>query len=576
MNDREERDILSETALGAIPPDTVITRATLFNAFTGEFIPKQSVWIKDGRIAFAGPDSIEPKEGCKDMIDAGGKVLLPGLIDGHTHLHRTGIEEFVRHVIPGGTTTVIMETIEPALICGKKAIELLVEGLKDQPIRFYHTVTPLCGLTPSNEINAFSNEEALSLLRHPMAAGLGELYWGNLLLKGSQGERVRELASMTLGLGKSVEGHSAGATGRKLQGYASFGVSSCHEPITEEEVLERLRLGFWAMIRQGAIRKELEGVKGIFKRKIDFRRLVLVTDGADPEGFIKEGYLDASLRSALKMGVPPGLAYQMVTLNAAEHFGLDHLIGSLSPGRMADILMIPSPEKFSPELIMCGGKIILKNGKVLVEPRKTLFPEAFFDTVSIPEESFPPLPAKGKARAMELVTRLVTKETIVDFEGPEESPGESKDINMILAIDRVGNGKAFMGLLKGFGLRQGAVGSTMCWDVVDLIVVGCDLRSIKTVVGRLKELRGGAVFAVGDEIVAEYPAPLFGLLSIKPMAMIRDEIKKLEESLRKYGVKWENPLLTVDVLGTAAIPHLRITHEGYVRLKDRKILSLEI
>ena len=182
---------------------------------------------------------------------------------------------------------------------------------------------------------------------------------------------MRELASIALDLGKRVEGHGAGANGGKLQAYTCFGISSDHEPITEEEVLERLRLGYWVMIREGSIRKELPGVKGIFDKKIDFRRLILATDGVDPEGFLEEGYLDASLKRALKLGVPPDLAYQMVTINVAEHFRLDHLIGSLSPGKMADILIIPSPEEFSPQLVMCDGKIIFKDGKSLVEPQKS-------------------------------------------------------------------------------------------------------------------------------------------------------------------------------------------------------------
>jgi adenine deaminase len=326
------------------------------------------------------------------------------------------------------------------------------------------------------------------------------------------------------------------------------------------------------MIREGGIRKELEGVKGIFKKRIDFRRLVLATDGVDSKGFLTEGYLDASLRSTLKLGVPPKLAYQMVTINVAEHFRLDHLIGSLSPGKMADILIIPSPNDFSPQLVMCDGKIIYKDGKSLAEPRKVFFPDHMFDTVKIDGHRFPPLPEKGKVRAMELVTRLVTRERIIDLEDPEES----SDVIMVLAMNRLGSGKAFLGLLKGFGLRRGAYGTTMNWDMPDMIVVGCDAQSMETVIGRLKEMGGGGAYAIGKEIVAELAAPLCGLISLKPMKRVGDEVRKLEECLKRNGVKWEKPILTVDTLGTPAIPNLRITHHGYVRLKDREILSLEI
>ena len=377
---------------------------------------------------------------------------------------------------------------------------------------------------------------------------------------------------MAFGMGKVVEGHTAGASGRKLQAYTDFGVSSCHEPITENEVLQRLRLGYWVMIREGSIRKELEGVKGIFRKKIDFRRLILATDGVDPEGFLTEGYLDASLRSALKLRVSPKLAYQMVTINAAEHFHLDHLIGSLSPGKMADILIIPSPDNFSPQWVMCDGKTIYQDGKSLVKPLKVFFPDYMFNTVKIPGITFPSLPKKGKIRAMELVTRLVTKEKMINLEDPEES----KDVIMILALDRLGSGKAFIGLLKNFGLQRGAYGATMSRDMTDLIVVGCDSQSMETVIGRLKEIRGGGVYAIGKRVIAEFPAPLCGIVSLKPMEIVREEVRKLEESMRENGVKWEKPVLTVDTLGTLAIPHLRITHQGYVNVKDRKILPLEV
>ena len=177
---------------------------------------------------------------------------------------------------------------------GKDGIKYFVEGLKDQPIRFFYTISPLCGLTSSEEIKAPSNEELLPLLKDPRCLGVGEIYWGNIFLDGPQGERVRELASLALDLGKRVEGHGAGAKGKKLQAYTSFGIASDHEPITEDEVIERLRLGYWVMIREGAVRKELDGIKGIFNRKVDFGRLILSTDGMDPEGFVAEGYLDAA------------------------------------------------------------------------------------------------------------------------------------------------------------------------------------------------------------------------------------------------------------------------------------------
>jgi len=584
MMDLKNRKILSEVALGNIHPDTVITNGTLFNVFTREFIRKQSIWIKNGRIAYVGPDHDPTKSDQTTVVDADGMVLLPGLIEGHTHLNRSGIEEYIKHVIPSGVTTVVMETIDFGLIVGKKGIKYFVRGLQGQPIRFYYTVPPLCGLTLSEEKNAPPNEELLPLLKDPNCLGVGEIYWGNIFSERRQGKRVRELVSLTLSFGKRVEGHTAGATEKKLQAYTCFGPSSDHEPITDDEVMERLRLGYWVMIREGSVRKELLGVKGIFNRKVDFRRLSLATDGVDPQTFMEEGYLDASLKTLLKLRVLPELAYQMVTINVAEHFRLDHLIGSLSPGKMADILLIPSKNDFSPQLVMCEGKVIFKDGKNTVEPKKVTFPEYMFDTVKVPDHVFSlikggalakptgALARVGKVRVMELITNLVTKETIIDLENSKES----KDTMMLLALDRVGRGGAFMGLLKGFGLKRGAYGTTMSWDTIDMFVVGCDIRSMETVIGRLKEIKGGGVYAIENKIVSEIQAPLCGFYSLEPMEKLNKKVKRLEESLKRNGARWEKPVLTIDTLGTPAIPHLRMTHHGYVRLRDREILSLMI
>ncbi len=564
---------LSEVALGKRGPDLIIRNGKVFNVFTRELMERESVWIKDGRIAYVGPDPDPPKDEKTVEVDAEGRVILPGLIDGHTHAvcNRYGIEEFIKHLIPTGVTTVITELMETAAISGRDGIEYPIRGFKEQPVRFYYTLPPVCGLTPSEEIMAISKEECSSFLEDPHCVGIGEIYWGNMFLDGDQSERLREWIAIAFSMGKAIEGHTAGASERKLQAYTTYGFSSCHEPITEEEVVKRLRLGYWVMIREGSIRRELPGVRGVFERKMDFRRLILCTDGVDPEDFLEEGYLDASIRRALRLGLAPELLYQMVTINVAEHFHLDSLIGSISPGKMADLILIPSLKEFSPQLVLCNGKIIYKEGKSLVEPKPFYFPESMFNTVNPGEVNLNSPSIQGKVRVMELITRLVTQERMVDFDDPEVS----KELIWVLAIDRLNREGSFMGLLKGFGLQRGAYGTTMSWDSPAMIVVGCDQDSMNTVIGRLRENQGGGVYAIGNEIVSEFPAPLCGLVSLKPMKKIKEEIKRLEDSLKENGVKWDKPTLTVDTLSTPAIPHLRITHRGYVRVRDRALLNLK-
>jgi len=574
MDDMETRRQLSQVALGNVPVDSVITHGKLFNVYTREFIPDQAIWVKNGRIAYIGPDHDPLKDSESQVIDSGGMVLLPGLIDGHTHLtaSKTLVDEFVKHVIPTGTTTVVTETMELGSVAGKDGIEWLVRELDGQPIRFFYTIPPLCGLTPSEEVAAPSNEALVPFLKDPKCVGLGEVYWSNLFLKGSQSERVLGLVSMTHALEKCVEGHTAGASGKKLQAYTCFGVSSCHEPISEKEVLERLRLGYWVMVREGSVRQELPAIRKLFDRKLDFRRVTLSTDSVDPIDLIEKGYLDASLRTAIKLGVAPELAYQMVTINVAEHFHLDHLIGALAPGKMADIVISLSPEEYSPQLVMAQGKLIFQEGKTLASPRKPTVPDTLCNTVKIGSYALPPIPSTGKVRAMDLVTGLVTKETIVHLDQAEDA----KDLVLALALDRLGSGKAFLGFLRGFGLKKGAIGSTMAWDTGDMIAVASDIPSLEAVIQRLKEIGGGVVFAEKNEIVAELQAHVCGILSTKTMEETRREMKQLENVLKENGVPWEKPLLTLDTLTGCAIPHLRITHHGYVRMKDRQVLSWEV
>lgn len=564
--------MLWRVAMGREPAQLVIRNAVLFNPFTKEFLQNQALWVKDGKVAYSGPDLEPPLGEATVVIQAEGMVLLPGLVEPHTHIvNRCGVEEFVRYSLPGGVTTVVTETIELAGVVGLKGITAMVDALRGQPLRFFYTLPALCGLTQVEELRAPAPEEMIPLMEDPMCLGLGEIYWGNFLLEGSQGERVRRLAQLALEKGKRVEGHTAGAAGLKLQAYTAWGVSSCHEPISAQEALERLRLGYWVMIRQGGIRKELEGMKDLFSSNLDLRRLVLCTDSVDPEGFLTEGSLDGSVRRALEMGVDPGLLYQMVTLNPAEHFGVESQVGSLAPGRWADWVLIPAPKEYKPVMVGVAGRPVYQEGRLLVQPRPVDFPEAFYQTVNS-SLSLPALPElKGRVRVMELVTRLVTRESILDI----ETPNVWHDLNWVAAVDRLGQGGSFVGLLKGFGLKKGACGSTMCWDTGDLILVGCDRTSMETVLGRLRELGGGAVYAIGGEVVAEYPAPVCGIISQDSMGKLRDRLKRLEDAMARQGVPWEKSLLTIDTLSTAAIPHLRITHHGYVRLKDRAVLDLE-
>lgn len=568
-------DGLTRVALSEEPPDRVILNATVFDSLTGEFLPNRSLWLKDGRIARVAPAS-DPVLPGAEVLDATGLTLVPGLIDGHTHLNRLFVPELVRALLPRGVTSVVVETMELAATAGLAGVHLIVDALREQPLRLYYTLPTLAALTEDEERAAPEPAALAELLADPACLGLGEAYWSNALLPGPQGRRVRDLIERTLAAGKVAEGHTAGARGARLEAYRALGVSSCHEPISPEEALEVYRMGFLVMIRQGGIRRDLRNLLPLFEKPLDFRRFALVTDSVDPERLATWGYLDQVVREALELGVPPHLVYRMASTNLAEHFRLEQQLGSLAPGRWADLVAIPAPEQFQPVFVMVGGELTYRDGEVLTCPRSVPVAPELLRTVRVdPDRALalagrpPAWPPNGPVRAIEHVTNLVTREAHLL---PGDADGE--DVLPALAVERTRGEQAFWGLVKGFGLREGAYGTTMTWDSPDLVVLGRDTRSVRTALARLAETGGGGVLARDGEVVAEFKAPLCGVISLDPLAQVRGDLAALSSALHEHGVPWEDPLLAVDTLTTPAIPHLRLTHRGYVRLRDRALLAL--
>lgn len=579
-------DSLWRVALRQEPPDTVISNARVFDAVGGGFVAERSVWIKDGRIARVAPSTEAAAPGGEE-IDAAGLTLVPGLIDGHTHAVRLFVPEFVRALLPTGVTGAVIETMEYGATEGIAGVRLFVDALRDQPLRFYYTAPALCALTEDVESSPLTRDELDELLADPMCLGLGEVYWSNALLPNAQGRRIRAMMAQTLAAGKVVEGHTAGAKGARLDAYVALGVSSCHEPVSVEEALEVYSRGLFVMLRHGSIRRDLETLRPLFDLPLDFHRFALVTDSVDPLQLASWGYLDQVVREALALGIPPHVVYRMASTNVAEHFRLEGWVGHLAPGRWADLVAVPSPEEFAPTFVMVGGRTVAEKARVHVAARPVVVPTSLLTTVRVDaaralESAGPPpaLPAVGRVRVIEYVTNLVTRETVFEApEAPEASEATEateEDLVPVLAIQRTGGERSFWGLLKGLGLGEGAYATTLTWDSSDLLVVGRDRRAALTALRRVVELGGGGVYAVGEDVVAEAASPVCGIASLEPAERVRADLSALVAALRGAGVAWEDPLLAIDTLTTPAIPHLRITHRGYVRLRDRALLPLEI
>ena len=570
---------LMQAALGRAKADLVIVNAKLANVYTGELLDDLAVAVQGKWIAYVGR---EPQDNIGKetvVLDAAGMTIIPGFIDGHTHLvHTFDAAEFSRHAIKGGTTTVIAETMEAYPVGGCEGVLDYLASFADQPLKVYATIGPMVSI--SSACNGIPIEDLNKLLQRGDILGLGESYWQATLQNPDQ---LLPLYEETLRCGKVIEGHSAGAGGRKLMAYAATGVSSCHESISAGEALERLRLGIYVMVREGSIRRELDAVSRLKDMAVDLRRLILVTDGIDPKDLLEKGYMEFVVQKAIDCGFAPLDAIRMATINVAEHFSLAGILGGIAPGKYADMVIIPDLKTIRPEYVISNGKIAAKKGDILASPRKPVYAEASRHSVHLPAE----LRAEdfsicmdgevSRVRIIDQVTDLVTAE--LQMEMPvtdgEIKADVTQDIIKVAAIDRTHYpGKRFVGLLRGFRMKSGALATSAAWDSSDIIVAGVHDADMALAVNRIHALQGGCVVCEGGKVIAEFALPVFGFISDRPMEYLARKLDEIKDAAASLGVPFANPFLTLATLSGAAIPYLRICEEGLVNLKDGKTVGL--
>jgi adenine deaminase len=577
--DRAEE--LINVTLGREKADLAIINATILNVYTGELLENHSVAVKGEWIAYVGDepeDTIGPQT---NIIDAKGKTIIPGLIDGHTHLvWLFTASEFLRYAMVGGTTTIITETMEAFPVTGYEGVVDFLASLSDQPIKIFANAPAMVSI--SKKARGISKATLRKLLARDDILGLGESYWQVVI---QEPDEFLPIFEETLRFGKRLEGHSAGAKGKKLMAYIAPGISSCHEPINAEEVLERLRLGMHVMVREGSIRRDLAPISRIKDAGVDLRRLILVTDGMEPGDLLEKGYMEFVVQKAIDCGFDPVNAIQMATINVAEYFFLDGIIGGIAPGKYADMLIIPDPGVIKAEYVISKGKIIAREGNLLVSPRKHVFSRESLNSIHLLRELEPSdfsIPVKKTSshvnvRVIDQVTDLVTKELIVSvpvIDGEIRSD-VSMDVAKVAAIDRgYFPGKIFVGLIRGLHLSTGAIACSASWDTSDIIVVGENDKDMAGAVNRIYALQGGAVAYARGKILAEIPLPVFGIISDMPMEMLSKRMEKIKRVIKDLGFPFDDPLLTLITLTGAAIPFLRICEEGLVNLKDGKTLGL--
>ena len=533
---------LMKVALGEEKADLTVVNANVVNVYTGEILPDLGIGIKDKWIAYVGKnagDAIGPQT---EVIDAGGQTVIPGLIDGHTHIAwMFTAAEFLKYAISGGTTTVVTETIEPYPVSGYEGVIDFLDSLKDQPIKILATAPAMVSI--SRTARDMPPETLAKLLARDDILGLGESYWQAVL---QEPEQLLPRFEQALAAGKTLEGHSAGARDKKLAAYVAGGISSCHEPINADQVLERLRMGLHIMVREGSIRRDLAEIAKIKDTGIDLRRLILSTDGVEPRDLIEKGYMEFVLRKAIDYGFDPVAAIQMATLNVAEHFSLDGLIGGIAPGRYADLVMIPDVQTIEAQMVISSGNVVAEKGTLLTAPRRHTFSKQSMNSIKLPRDmkssdfiiSTDPKASQVNARIINMVTDLVTAE--LEMQWPvtngQINPDVDQDVIKVAAIDRTHNpGKIYVGLIKGFGLKSGAMACSAAWDTSDIIVAGTNDADMAGAVNRIRTLQGGAVVYENGEILAELPLPIFGIMSDLPIETIAQRLQKIKSAVSRPG-----------------------------------------
>lgn len=580
MEGVEKTKALMDICLGRGQADMAVINGTVLNVYTCEWIKNLTVLIKGEWIFHVGahlPDAIGPET---SIIDAKDKVVIPGLIEAHTHLADCLYSpvEFLRCAMTGGTTTIITESIEVFPIRGEEGIIDFLNAFRDQPIKVFGTVPAMA--STSRLCHGMPRETLRRLLLRDDVIGLGEAYWQAVF---QNPETFLPNFEETLLSGRKVEGHSAGAKGRNLSSYLTSGVSSCHEPVTSEEALERLRLGLHVMIREGSIRSDLDAVADLKFAGIDYRRLILVTDGVRPVDLLEKGYMEHVVQRVIDLGIDPGKAIQMATINAADYFGLDGIAGGIAPGRQADLLILPDRMTIKPEVVISKGRVIARDGRLLVSPRDHTFAPETLNSVHLPRAMHPQdfaIPVnRGRSnvrvRAVDQITDLVTREFIlsVPVVGGQIRSDPSHDLLKVAAVERhFVPGKTFVGLVRGFGLKTGAMACSSAWDTSDIIVVGESEVDMAEAVNRIHALQGGMVLCAGGKILSEIPLPIFGLMGNMPVPELAERMGVMTSHARALGFPFADPHRTLVPLTGAAIPFLRLSEQGLMDIKTGKRL----
>jgi adenine deaminase len=572
---------LVDVAMGRVPADLVIQNGQWVSVQSGEIIPGSDIAIKDGHIAYVGEDASHTIGRKTKVIDAQGRYLVPGLLDGHMHVESgmVTVTEFVRAVVVRGTTGMFIDPHEMANIFGLKGVKLMADEAQKQPIHVWVQM-PSCvpsapGLeTPGAHIGP---KEVAQAMKWERIIGLGEMMNYPGVAMGD--DKLLEEMSLTHASHKTIGGHYASPDlGLPFHGYVAGGAEDDHEGTHLEDAVERVRQGMKAMLRYGSSWHDVASQVGaVTQLGLDPRRFILVTDDSHAQTISQDGHMDRVLRHAIEQGVSPLTAIQMMTINTAEHFGLTREIGMIAPGRWADVVLARDLNDFKADLVVARGQVIAEDGKLKISLPKFKYPAWATNSVHL----------KRKLTASDFALKVKTNKStvkanvigVIENQAPTQhltfdvqpENGEIKadmgrDLTKIALVERhKGTGRIMLGLVSGFGFNTScAIASTVAHDSHHMIVVGTDEASMAAAGNALAKSGGGQVVVKNGKVIGQVELKIAGLMSNEKADAVAKKAETILKGFRECGCKLNNPNMQLSLLALVVIPELRISDKGLV------------
>ena len=552
---------------GDAPADLVLRGGTVFDLVTGAMIPGD-VAICGDTIVGIGADY----EG-REVLDVTGMTLVPGFIDTHLHIESSLVTpfEFDRCVTPHGVTTAICDPHEIANVIGLDGIRYFQEAsthtVMDIRVQLSSCVPSTDMETAGAEIDAAALNEVMG---HPSGIGLAEFMNYPGVIQRDPGA----MAKLALFEGGHIDGHCPQLCGRDLNAYCAAGIRTEHEATTAEEAREKLQKGMRVLIREGSVSKDLIALQPVLT-DITAPYMCLCTDDRNPLDIAEEGHLDHMIRTLIARGTPVLAAYRAASLSGAEAFGLKDR-GVIAPGKRADIVAVKSLEACDVQLVLCAGQLA---DPAAFEARATLAPVAR-GSVKAPKVTAQDFRSAGNREETHVIGiiegKIITEHLNEDIaiKDGDKRPDVARDLARIAVIERHGkNGNIATGFVRGFGIRAGAIASTVCHDHHNIACVGVDYGDMARAANRLGEIEGGFVVVRDGEVLAELALPVAGLMSLESFEVVRDRLIDLRAAAKSLGVGLQEPFLQLAFLALPVIPALKITDRGLVDVTRFEIIS---